>query len=113
MFSESKPRGSALPGPPSLRRGTPAARGAQTARCSAGAGCPGGRPAGAGPSTRYLSECAQLHDDPDGVLRDDADQLHDVRVVKLTHRYWGGTVPTVTPLRGARRGRLMPPAFSA
>lgn len=41
---------------------------------------------------RYLSERTQLHDDPDGVLRDDSDQLHNVRVVKLTHRYWGKTV---------------------
>ena len=39
----------------------------------------------------YLSECAQLHDDPDGVLCDDSDQLHNVRVVKLTHRYCGET----------------------
>lgn len=35
----------------------------------------------------YLSKCAQLHDDPDGVLCDDSDQLHNVRVIKLTHRY--------------------------
>lgn len=39
----------------------------------------------------YLSECAQLHDDPDRVLCDDSDQLHNVRVVKLTHCYWGET----------------------
>lgn len=49
----------------------------------AGAGCRG---------RGYLSKRAQLHDDPDGVLRDDPDQLHDVRVVKLTHRHWGDTV---------------------
>ena len=39
----------------------------------------------------YLSECAQLHDDPDRVLCYDSNQLHNVRVVKLTHRYWGET----------------------
>lgn len=36
---------------------------------------------------RYLSERAQLHDYPDGVLRDDANQLHNVRVVELPHRH--------------------------
>lgn len=35
----------------------------------------------------YLSQRAQLHDYPDRVLRDDTNQLHNVRVVKLTHCY--------------------------
>lgn len=39
------------------------------------------------PGQPYLSQRAQLHDDPDGVLCDDADQLHNVRVIKLTHGY--------------------------
>ena len=55
------------------------------ARSPEGAGGAGGRRR----RGRYLSERAQLHDDPDGVLCDDSDQLHDVRVVKLAHRYWG------------------------
>lgn len=50
-----------------------------------------GSPCSRGPrpdrSGRYLSERAQLHDDPDGVLCDDSNQLHDVRVVKLAHRH--------------------------
>lgn len=37
----------------------------------------------------YLSKRAQLHDYPNGVLCNDSNQLHDVRMVELTHCYWG------------------------
>lgn len=33
----------------------------------------------------YLSKSTQLHDDPHWVLCDHADQLNNVRMVKLTH----------------------------
>ena len=33
----------------------------------------------------HLSECAELHDDPDWILCDDSHQLHNVGVVKLAH----------------------------
>lgn len=36
----------------------------------------------------YLSKRAQLHDYPNGVLCNDSNQLHDVRMVELTHCYW-------------------------
>lgn len=35
----------------------------------------------------HLSQCAELHDDPDWVLSDDSHQLYDMWVVKLTHRH--------------------------
>lgn len=35
----------------------------------------------------YLSQRAELHDDPDWIIWDDAHQLHNVRMVKLTHGY--------------------------
>ncbi len=38
----------------------------------------------------YLSECAELHDNPDWILRDDSHQLHNVGVVKLPHGHWWG-----------------------
>ena len=36
-------------------------------------------------SSTYLPERCQLHDDPDGRVRADADEADDVRVVKLLH----------------------------
>lgn len=36
-------------------------------------------------SESHLSECAELHDDPDWILSDDSHQLNNVGVVKLTH----------------------------
>lgn len=33
----------------------------------------------------YLSECTQLHNDPDGIFCDYSDQLHDVWMIKLPH----------------------------
>lgn len=38
----------------------------------------------------YLSQCAELHNDPHWVFCDDTDQFHDVRMVKLTHCYCRG-----------------------
>lgn len=35
----------------------------------------------------YLPQSAELHDDPHGVLCDHSDQLDDMRMVELTHRY--------------------------
>lgn len=36
----------------------------------------------------YLSQCAELHDDPDRIICDDSHQLHNVGMVKLTHGHY-------------------------
>lgn len=33
----------------------------------------------------YLSKCTELHDYPDWVFRNNPNELHNVRVIKLTH----------------------------
>lgn len=43
------------------------------------------------PTCTYLSQGAELHDDPHGVFCDHSDQLDNVRVVELTHRHCRGT----------------------
>lgn len=70
----------------SLNKGQQVARAARRTRQEATPLAAPPRPT-ARPGQRYLSQRAQLHDDPDGVLRDDSDQLHNVRVIKLTHGY--------------------------
>lgn len=43
---------------------------------------------------KYLSKCAELHDDPHRILCDYSHQLYNVRMVELTHSYCKKKNPT-------------------